>query len=59
MGGRHCGLPSGAAGSGRPAAPEEACEDARTFPIMRNSVGERLRDMRAAAEQLTVVEFED
>jgi hypothetical protein len=58
-GGRTYGMPRGAAGSAGPDEAPAAGEDARTLPVMRNSAGERFRDVKAVAERISTVEFED
>ena len=37
----------------------EVSEDARTLPVLRNSAGERFRDVKGVAEHISEVEFAD
>ncbi len=49
-------------GLGRPAAEDPAtaaAEYARTLPVMRNSAGKRLRDVKSVAERLSSFDFEN
>ena len=57
--GRSLGMPASGLTATQQSLPAPAEEDVRTLGVLRNSLGERYRDIRSLAERITQVEFTD